>query len=48
MFTHSTDLAKYVAASLDLPKWEADYFVYGDRLTWNEFVRLAEEAKGMS
>ena len=47
VFTHTTDLAKFVAASLDLPKWEPDYFVYGDRLTWNEFVRLAEEAKGM-
>jgi len=46
VFTHTTDLAKFVAASLDLPKWEPDYFVYGDRLTWNEFVRLAEEAKG--
>ncbi|KAK0653162.1 hypothetical protein B0T16DRAFT_455471 [Cercophora newfieldiana] len=46
VFTHTTDVAKFVAASLDLPKWEKETFIYGDKLTWNEFLKLAEEAKG--
>lgn len=46
VFTHTVDVAKFVVASLDLPKWEPQTFVFGDRVTWNEFVRLAEEAKG--
>ncbi|KAL8376054.1 hypothetical protein RB595_007255 [Gaeumannomyces hyphopodioides] len=45
-FTHTTDVARFAAASLDLPKWEPETDVYGDRLTWNEFLRLAEDAKG--
>ncbi|KAK0713431.1 hypothetical protein B0T26DRAFT_858083 [Lasiosphaeria miniovina] len=46
IFTHTSDVGKFVAASLDLPKWEPDTFVYGDRVTWNEFLHLAEQAKG--
>ncbi|KAK4158961.1 isoflavone reductase [Cladorrhinum sp. PSN259] len=48
-FTHTSDVAKFVAASLDLARgtWEKRTFVYGDRLTWNQFLRLAEEAKGV-
>jgi nucleoside-diphosphate-sugar epimerase len=46
VFTHTTDIARFAAASLDLPKWEKEYYVCGDRVTWNEFVRLAEEVKG--
>ncbi|KAK1750079.1 hypothetical protein QBC47DRAFT_394567 [Echria macrotheca] len=46
IFTHTTDIAKFVAASLDLPKWKPDTYVKGDRLTWNQFLRHAEEAKG--
>ncbi|KAK0705795.1 hypothetical protein B0T21DRAFT_320564 [Apiosordaria backusii] len=46
-FTHTLDVAKFVAASLDLPKWEKETFIYGDRLTWNQFLKLAEEAKGV-
>ena len=45
-FTHTSDVAKFVAASLDLPKWDKETFVYGDRITWNQFVRLAEEVRG--
>ncbi|KAL1838205.1 hypothetical protein VTJ49DRAFT_2932 [Mycothermus thermophilus] len=46
VFTHTWDIAKFVAALVDAPKWERDSYIIGDRLTWNEFVRLAEEVKG--
>jgi len=46
IFTHTSDVAKFVAASLDLPKWEPETYLYGDRVTWNEFLHLAEEARG--
>ncbi|KAL8404830.1 hypothetical protein RB594_009634 [Gaeumannomyces avenae] len=45
-FTHTADVARFVAASLDLPKWEPETDVYGDLFTWNEFLRLGEDAKG--
>lgn len=46
MFPHTTDVAKFVTLMLDLEKWDPVSYVDGDRMTWNEFVRLAEEAKG--
>lgn len=46
VFTHCKDVARFVAASLDLPSWDPEMNVYGDRLTWNEFLALAEDAKG--
>lgn len=46
VFTHTTDVARFVAASLDLPKWEPDTYIFGDRVTWNEFLHWAEDAKG--
>lgn len=45
-FTHTFDVAKYVTASLDLPKWDKESYVIGESVTWNEFVRIAEEVKG--
>ncbi|KAL6407494.1 nmra-like family protein [Ilyonectria robusta] len=45
-FTHTTDVAKYVAAFIDLEKWEPDTYIIGDSVTWNEFLKLAETAKG--
>lgn len=45
-FTHTTDVAKFVAASLHLEKWEHRSFIVGDKVTWNEFLRLAEQATG--
>ncbi|KAF6787294.1 nmra-like family protein [Colletotrichum musicola] len=45
-FTHTRDVAKFVAAALDLERWEPEMFVIGDKVTWNEFLHLAEEAKG--
>lgn len=45
-FTHTFDIAKYVVALQSLPKWEKESFIIGDKVTLNEFVRLAEQAKG--
>ncbi|KAI8629882.1 hypothetical protein F5Y19DRAFT_62410 [Xylariaceae sp. FL1651] len=47
-FTHTTDVAKLVVAMLDLEKWEPQTYIIGDRITWNEFLQLAEDAKGTS
>lgn len=48
IFTHTADLAKFVALMLDQEKWDPVTYVLGDRVTWNEFLRLAEEAMGKS
>ncbi|KAM0330566.1 hypothetical protein ACHAQA_003513 [Verticillium albo-atrum] len=44
-FTYSLDVAKFVVAALDLPKWERDTIVIGDKMSWDDFVELAEEAR---
>ena len=46
IFTHTRDIARLVAASLNLEKWDPESYVMGDRLTFNEALRLAEEVKG--
>lgn len=46
VFTYSADVAKYVAACLTLPKWETESYVIGTKLSWNDFVKLAEEVRG--
>ncbi|CAG7559176.1 unnamed protein product [Fusarium equiseti] len=45
-FTFSKDVARYVAAFLDLEKWEQRTFIIGDKVTMNEMVKIAEEATG--
>lgn len=47
-FTYSVDVARVVARMLDQPTgtWEETTYVLGDKLTWNEFLALAEEARG--
>lgn len=45
-FTHTTDVAKFVAASLDLDKWDPETYVMGDKVTFNQLLSLAEDAKG--
>ncbi|KAI0126962.1 hypothetical protein BJ170DRAFT_425144 [Xylariales sp. AK1849] len=45
-FTYSQDVGKFVAALLTLPKWEKESYVIGEKLTWNEFVKLAENVRG--
>lgn len=45
-FTHSSDVGRFVAASIDFEKWDPVSFIIGDKMTVNEAVKLAEEAKG--
>ncbi|OHW91810.1 NmrA-like family protein [Colletotrichum incanum] len=45
-FTHTADVGKFVAAALDLERWEPETFIVGDKMTWNEFLQHAEAAKG--
>ncbi|XEV04650.1 hypothetical protein FSHL1_009937 [Fusarium sambucinum] len=45
-FTHTLEVAEFTAASLDLPKWERETFVIGETITWNEFLRIAEDIIG--
>ncbi|RAL10811.1 NAD(P)-binding protein [Aspergillus homomorphus CBS 101889] len=42
-FTYTFDLALYVVAMLDVEDWPEESRVIGDTVTWNVFVRLAEE-----
>lgn len=44
--TYTRDVAKFVVRALDLPKWEEETFCYGDKVTWNQVLKLAEEATG--
>ena len=46
-FTYTKDLAKFVAAALDLPKWTYPMVCYSDKSTWNKALELAEENRGM-
>ncbi|KAM0426277.1 hypothetical protein ACHAPT_008317 [Fusarium lateritium] len=46
-FIHSHDVALFVAASLHLPKWEKATYIVGSKATWNQLVKLLEEAKGV-
>ncbi|RSL69377.1 hypothetical protein CEP53_002246 [Fusarium sp. AF-6] len=47
-FTYTYDVAKFVAAFLEEPKWEELTVCYGEKTTWNEFVKMAEEVAGSS
>ena len=47
-FTHTSDVGKIIAASMDLEKWDRVSSIIGDRMTVNEAVKLAEGAKGKS
>ncbi|KAI0442939.1 NAD(P)-binding protein [Xylaria telfairii] len=45
-FTHTSDVAKYVTAALDVAEWEPSYNLSADKVTWNEFLALAENVRG--
>ena len=47
VLSHSTTIAKFVAASLDLESWPEASFIIGQRLTMNELVAIAESVKGV-
>lgn len=44
--THTRDVGGFVAALLDLEKWEPMYTIHGSRQTMFEAVKLAEELTG--
>lgn len=47
--TYTYDLAKYLSAWLASgEKWEETTYLYGDKLTWNKFLKEAEAATGKS
>ncbi|KAK2740010.1 NmrA-like family protein [Colletotrichum kahawae] len=46
VFTHSFDVARLVAALLEKSKWPEETYIIGDKVTFHEIVRLAEEVKG--
>ena len=46
VFTHTFDIAKFVAAALDLHEWSRESYIIGDKLTWKEMLQLAQEIKG--
>ena len=47
VFTHSTDVAHFVAAALSLDEWPEASIIIGDRITLNELMSLAEVIKCM-
>lgn len=46
VFTYTGDVAKFTAKLLTLKKWESVSYIVGDRLTWEEFVKLSQEITG--
>jgi hypothetical protein len=46
LITHTTDVARFVAAALSLPDWPEKLIIQGDRLTLNEVVAVAESVTG--
>ncbi|KAH7217720.1 hypothetical protein DER44DRAFT_804117 [Fusarium oxysporum] len=45
-FTYTYDVTKFVAAFLDETEWEELTVCYGERTTWNSFLKIAEEVSG--
>ncbi|KAF9890593.1 hypothetical protein FE257_005724 [Aspergillus nanangensis] len=45
--SYSIDVGNFVAALIDETNWEKENFIIPDKVTWNEFVKIAEEAKGV-
>ncbi|KAI9839153.1 MAG: hypothetical protein M1819_003146 [Sarea resinae] len=45
-FTYSFDVARFVEAALDMARWENEMFCYSDNGTYNDVLKLAEEARG--
>ncbi|KAF7554088.1 hypothetical protein G7Z17_g3149 [Cylindrodendrum hubeiense] len=46
VYSHTSDVGELINASLDLERWEPETFIICDKVTLNEFVQLAEAAKG--
>lgn len=45
-FSYTLDVAKFVAVLVDEDHWEKETFIMPDKVTMNEFVRIAEKARG--
>ncbi|CAG8060543.1 unnamed protein product, partial [Penicillium nalgiovense] len=48
VFTHTFDVARFVAALTSQADWPKRNVVIGDKRTWNEALSIAEEIKGSS
>ncbi|KAJ3540546.1 hypothetical protein NM208_g5021 [Fusarium decemcellulare] len=46
-FTYSLDIARFVVSLVSHPKWQKESYIIGDKVTWNEFLSIVEEAKGV-
>ncbi|KAF5642292.1 transcriptional activator Mut3p [Fusarium tjaetaba] len=46
-FTHTFDVARFVAVLVGASKWDKESYIIGDKVSWNQFVQYAEEAKGV-
>jgi hypothetical protein len=46
-YSHTSDVGDLINASLDLEKWEPETFIICDKVTLNDFVRIAEVVKGI-
>lgn len=46
VFTHTFDVAKFVDPLLRLTSWETESYIIGDKVTMNDFLAIAEEARG--
>ncbi|EWY85942.1 hypothetical protein FOYG_10609 [Fusarium oxysporum NRRL 32931] len=44
--SYTMDVAKFVAGSLSLPRWERETLIYNDKLTMNQYVQVVEEVRG--
>ncbi|KAF7177894.1 hypothetical protein CNMCM7691_006370 [Aspergillus felis] len=47
VFTHTFDVANFVAALVGHADWPERSIIIGDKKTWNDFVAIAEEIKGV-
>jgi hypothetical protein len=45
VFNYSFDIGNLVAALPTLSTWEKESYIVGDRITWNESLAIAEEAR---
>ncbi|KAF3403610.1 hypothetical protein F1880_009706 [Penicillium rolfsii] len=46
VFTHVLDIARFVVRMLELPAWPQKSYIIGDRVTLQEFIQIAEKARG--
>lgn len=46
VFTHTFDVAQFVAALVGQANWPERSIIVGDKKSWNDVVAIAEEIKG--